>query len=554
MYLFGCFGGAGRDEPSLDAELHAPGPGLVGAEIRLVAVKGVAKIRDDHPSIHCRASTGRLEHAGSGFRIKTGLRDIVRKSHVTVLFVLVGKAGGGEIMVKVVIRMAGADRDAAAVLSADVKDVIPAGAVLNDPAVASQSARPVVVFLENGVVEDIHVARHPLFAVRVAHLEKRAVGHVPLAARGAVRAAGYVTPDVERSDRDGCVRDGYEDVFDIIVPNSHVLIPSLGLDTVVPAVGDIVAVDVAIRAWKSPEAAVVAGAHSVVEVMIFIRPALVVPDDVVAGGLPEDHRLWPLRVVGIPVFLRPAVGVPRGMVDAATLDDDGMEVSVVAVDAGLVIFAPAVFAFAAPLADIAVFDDDVMAGEDPDAVFLHVPYRKAAEDDVISADGNTEIFVITGVDGGAGAVVQHISARFPRSVYGQGGVPIRHLDGGLHGKFLAPSRPPALNPPLGPRKRQGDIVGRARDQVYQAAAVVGLAFGGVEGPITHGKALTPRLSTVGAVINPHFVLGTPPRRRPVNADTVERRNHGDPAIPRAGRLFGEAGQGEGGDHDENRSE
>jgi len=400
-----------------------------------------------------------------------------------MLLMTLGKGRGREIVIKVVVEMAAVDGNAAAVCLADVENVVPSGAVLYDSAVATQPACAVAVFLKDRVVEDVHVARHPLLAARVAHLDEWSVGHVPTAAWGTVGAPRDVLPDVERPDGDRCVGNGYEHVLHVVVPYPHVLIATLGLDTIVPAVGDVIAVDVAIGAGETPVAAVVSGAHPVVEVMILVRPALVVPDDVVARGLPEDHRLRPLGVGGFAVFLRPAVGVPRGVVHPAALDNDGAEVPAVAEDAGLVVLAPALLALAAPLADIAVLDDDVMAAEEPDPMFFHIPYCKAAEDDVARAHGDTDIVLITGVDGAARPVVQHVGIWPPRSVHGERGVAIGNLHYGVHRELFAPGCPPAFDSPAGPLEGQGNVVGRSRRQVHKTAAVIGLAFWGLQGVI-----------------------------------------------------------------------
>ena len=159
--------------------------------------------------------------------------------------------------------------------------------------------------------------------------------------------------------------------------------------------------------------------------MILVRPALVVPDDVIACGLPEDDRLRTSGVSGFAVFLRPTISVPRGVMYPAALDNDGTEVPAVAEDAGLVVLAPALLALAAPLADITVLDDDVMAAEEPDPVFFNVPYGEATENDVAPADGDPDVVFVAGVDGTARAVVYHVSPRPPGFVHRERGLAIR---------------------------------------------------------------------------------------------------------------------------------
>ena len=59
-----------------------------------------------------------------------------------------------------------------------------------------------------------------------------------------------------------------------------------------------------------------------------------------------------------------------------------MQIPFVAVHAGMHLQAEASLFFAAPLADVTSFDDDVMAVHDADAVLLHVLDCEAAQDHV----------------------------------------------------------------------------------------------------------------------------------------------------------------------------
>ena len=99
------------------------------------------------------------------------------------------------------------------------------------------------------------------------------------------------------------------------------------------------------------------------EVVILVRPDLVVADDVVALRLAAVYCLRPPGMSGVAVLVRPTVGVPCRMVHPAALNDDVAQLLVVAEHGCLAVDAPALLALAAPLADIAVLDDDVMAAE-----------------------------------------------------------------------------------------------------------------------------------------------------------------------------------------------
>ena len=196
------------------------------------------------------------------------------------------------------------------------------------------------------------------------------------------------------------------------------------------------------------------------------------------------NRLGPLRVGGLAVLFRPTVAVPRRVVHPAALNDDGSEIFAVAEDARLVVFAPTVLAFASPLADITVFNDDMMSAEESDSVLLYVLDGEAAEDDVARADRDADVICVARIDRAARSVVQHIGIRPPGVAYGKRRVAVRDLNHGLHGEFLAPGSPSAFDSPIGPFESQGNIVGRSRRQVHETTAVVGLAFWSVYGPVT----------------------------------------------------------------------
>ena len=66
----------------------------------------------------------------------------------------------------------------------------------------------------------------------------------------------------------------------------------------------------------------------------------------------------------LSVLLCPTVGIPCGVMHYAALDDDGVEVFVVAENTGLVVLAPTLLILAAPFADITTLNDDVVATEE----------------------------------------------------------------------------------------------------------------------------------------------------------------------------------------------
>src|SRR5437763_1522030 len=86
-------------------------------------------------------------------------------------------------------------------------------------------------------------------------------------------------------------------------------------------------------------------------------------------------QLEPARAA-LKMVLRPTVRVPRRIVKLAALDENGVQVLVLAVDAGLHFEAEAPLLFAPPLADVACFDDNVVPLQDADAVLLHVLDRE----------------------------------------------------------------------------------------------------------------------------------------------------------------------------------
>lgn len=537
-----CVDWAHRGELSPYPEQHFPCSGFVSTKVGPIPVDCLAEIRNDRPRINPLTPGRQLEHARSGLRVEPRSRYVLWHPPQSLFFMFLEKGRGCKIMIKVVVDMAAAHGNTVTIALADMEDVVPRGAVLDDPATATQPTCAAVIFLENSIVEDVHVARHPPLATRVPHLDERSVGHIPAAARRTVGTPRDVSPDVEGPDGNRRVGYGYEHVLDVVVPYPYVLIAPLGLDAVVPAVGDVVAVDVAVRSGKTPVAAIVSGTHPIVEVVILVRPALVIPDDMVARRLPENNRLRTPGVGGLSMLLRPAIRIPRRVVQPATLDNNRAKVPVVAEDASLVILSPALLAFAAPLADIAVLDNDVMPAEESNPVFFHVLYSKTTENDVACVDSDTDIISVSGIDGAASAIIQYVGARPPRFVHGKRGVAIQNLLCALHGEVLAPGGPPTLGSPTDPFKGQGDIVGRSRGQVNEATAIIGLAFGRVNGVVTQWKARAPPLLTTPTVLDPHVVLCTAPRRRPVDADAVECGNQKGPALSPALLVFREGGR------------
>src|SRR5205814_5474359 len=111
---------------------------------------------------------------------------------------------------------------------------------------AAETVGAFVVRLEDRVVEDVHVAGHPTLIVGVAHLHEIAVRQVVAAAGRRVGTPGDVAPDVQRPDGGGGVADDHHRVLDVIVPDANVLVAAFRFDAVVPAVGEIIAVGVAV--------------------------------------------------------------------------------------------------------------------------------------------------------------------------------------------------------------------------------------------------------------------------------------------------------------------
>ncbi len=83
---------------------------------------------------------------------------------------------------------------------------------------------------------------------------------------------------------------------DIFSPNFEifycpdVLDTDFCLDAIISAADDVVTVDITICSWETTKAAVVPGAHHIVKVMDPDGPALVVANNVIAFGFPEDNR------------------------------------------------------------------------------------------------------------------------------------------------------------------------------------------------------------------------------------------------------------------------
>ena len=162
---------------------------------------------------------------------------------------------------------------------------------------------------------------------------------------------------------DGRIGDGDEAILDVVAPDPNVPVAPFGLNPVVPAIGKVVAVNIAVRARETAMTPVFPSPQNIVEIVVLIRIALVVPKDVIPLRLPKHNPLRTLRVVGLPMLLRPTVRVPSRMVNPAPLNNDRVEVLLVAKDACLVILAPTILTLAAPFADVAVFDDNVMPAE-----------------------------------------------------------------------------------------------------------------------------------------------------------------------------------------------
>ena len=117
--------------------------------------------------------------------------------------------------------------------------------------------------------------------IRATDLEQVCI-FAMLTAWRAIAPPGNISPNIQRSDGNGCVTDSHEALFDVIVPDAHILAPALGLDPVIPTVGDIVAINIRIRSWKPLEASIVTCPQDVVEIMIGIGPDFVVADDVIS--------------------------------------------------------------------------------------------------------------------------------------------------------------------------------------------------------------------------------------------------------------------------------
>ncbi len=176
--------------------MHLPRSTFVSTKVRLVPVNHLAEVGDDDSGINPNAPGRELKHTHSRLGIKTCSRHKLWYPCQTV-FLVVWRAGGRcKIIIKIIAFMTTVDSYAVTVFPAHMQNVIPCGAVLYDPAAATQPICTFVVCLQDRIVEDIHVSRHPLLSTCVAHLHERSVGHVPAAARRAVATARDVPPDV----------------------------------------------------------------------------------------------------------------------------------------------------------------------------------------------------------------------------------------------------------------------------------------------------------------------------------------------------------------------
>ena len=109
--------------------------------------------------------------------------------------------------------------------------------------------------VQDGVVEQVHVSGHPALRAGISHLHEMAVvlrGRLPALPRN-------IAPVVERSDRSCRVGVGHEALLDVVAPNPHVAVAALRLDPVIPAIRQVVAVDVGVVAGEAHVASVGAG-------------------------------------------------------------------------------------------------------------------------------------------------------------------------------------------------------------------------------------------------------------------------------------------------------
>ena len=284
--------------------------------------------------------------------------------------------------------------------------------MLHDPVSTQSALGQPAVLLEDRVVEDVHVAGHPVFAAGVAQLEEvqpRGVGR-------SLAASIDVAPDVEWSD--GCrrVADPHHGLRDVVSPHPHVAAAALHFQAVVPAVADDVAVDVRIGAGRSAETAVASPADHIVVHVLKVGKALIVPDHVVSGRVEQRNALRPLRVIA-------ELGVPRaavagGMVQLAPLDDEAFQALAMREDGCLVVEPEAGLGIEpAPVGDVAALDDNVVATLDTDRAdrfpggVLGRPgalERQSADDHVGSVDRDARIVPVADVDRGASAIVHPV--------------------------------------------------------------------------------------------------------------------------------------------------
>jgi hypothetical protein len=168
----------------------------MSTKVRMVSIDHLAEIWDRYGRIHPMAFGCQLERTRSCLRIKSCPTNVLGYSPLALFLLARGATSRYKVIVKIIVNMATIDGNAVSIFLAYMKNIVPCRTVFYNPAAPAQSAGAFVGVLEDGVVEDIHMACHPFLTACVAHFDKRPMGNVPTAARRAVAIPRDVSPDV----------------------------------------------------------------------------------------------------------------------------------------------------------------------------------------------------------------------------------------------------------------------------------------------------------------------------------------------------------------------